>query len=124
MARYHKKVYWKEDANDKLKAFTDVLNCKKWGYTEHSLDRIKTKNIDITRLLLWIKGLRLDEKNIFEYYEDDITKNVLKAVYRINWVTGIDIVLVISDGKILVTVYDNESEDLHYTLNTGIYNKA
>jgi len=59
MLRYHKQVFFDPKDLDRLKAFTEALNSLKWAYTEHSLNNIKYRAINIEGLLLFIRDLTL-----------------------------------------------------------------
>lgn len=122
MLRYHKKVY--TDIKDivRLKAFTDYLNGLTWQYTSHTLDNIKSRAIDIEGLLKFIKSIILKDDDIFEFYLDDLTRDIIKVCYRINY--GIyDIILVLNSEKSIITIYLNSVGDNHNTLKTELYNK-
>ena len=123
MLRYHKQVYIPIIDQKKLKRYTDNLNRLKWQYSRHSLDNLKYRAIDRIGLLLSIKSKLLDWQEIFEYYTDDIG-NIEKAVYRFKYIDGLDIILVISPDKKIVTIYLNNSDDLHYTLKKELYTKG
>jgi len=121
--RYHKNVYIPIDDPLKLKRYTDKLNCLKWQYTPHSIDNLKYRAIDMAGLLLYIKSQFLDFEDIFEYYTNDIG-NIIKAVYRFKYMKGLDIIVVIAPDKEIVTIYLNNSDDLHYTLKKELYMKG
>jgi hypothetical protein len=120
MLRYNKAVYFKPEALKSLKTFTLQLNNLQWNYSRHCLDNIKFRVIDIKGLLLFIKGLKLSASDIFEYYIDDINKNIIKACYRIPYL-GNDIIIVLGDKKQIITIYLNDKNDNHITLKKGIY---
>lgn len=119
MNRYHTDVHIPEGDIDRLRAFTEALNAQAWNYTAHSLDNVKYRAIDCKALLYFIKDLRLNACTIFEYYTEGT--QIIKACYRIKYTTDIDIILVISDEKNLVTVYMNSEGDNHYTLRKNLY---
>lgn len=121
MLRYHKQVYFAPKDLDSLQAFTERLNSIKWRYTAHCLDSIKDRVIDLEGLLLFIKGLKLTLEAIFEYYADDNSRYIVKACYRISYINGIDIILVMNDDKEIITIYLNSREDEHFTLKKEIY---
>lgn len=120
MKRYNRAVFYPYNSKDILKAFTDSLNSKDFKYTKHSIDNLKHRVIDISRLLNYIKNIKLSYDDIFEYYIDDID-NILKACYRVNYTKDIDIILVLSDNKSIITIYINSKEDNHITLNKRLY---
>ena len=122
MKRYHKKVYFPFGSRTALRKFTDKLNAIQWQYTSHALDNLKYRAIDKRNLLLFIKSLILDCSDVFEFYAID--NQIVKACYRIYYNEDIDIILVLSNNKKIITIYLNEKSDLHYTLNEAQYNKS
>jgi hypothetical protein len=119
MNRYHKEVYTEPSHWQKLEAFTDDLNTLKWQYTEHCIDHIASRAIDLEGVLRYIKGLTLEAGKIFEYYLDDEGEPI-KVCYRIPF-NGLDIILVMGENKQIITIYLNSKEDLHYTLKRELY---
>ena len=61
-----------------------------------------------------------EPSQVFEYYLDDKGEPI-KLCYRINYDIDIDLILVISNIKELVTIYINDKDDLHYTLKKELY---
>ena len=120
MGRYHKLVYTEPKHWEKLKVLTEQFNNSKWQYTEHCLDHIKSRAVDLEGLLLYIKDLRLEAGQIFEYYLNDRAEPI-KICYRIPYIVGLDIILVISKDKQIITIYINSSEDKHETLRRELY---
>ena len=122
MQRYHKKVYFPENSKVKLKNFTDRLNTIDWQYTKHSIDNLKWRCYDIKDILLFIKALKLNYSDVFEYYVNN-TGDIIKAVYRTNYKGIFDLCLVVDDIKNIVTIYVNSLEDKHNTLDKNLYVK-
>ena len=122
MYRYHKDVYIPEADKITLEAFTSGLNNKKWQYSGHAIDNLKLRYIGITEVLLFVKGLTLQASDIFEYYKDN-AGHITKACYRVKYTAGIDIILILSDVKNIITIYTNTSDDLHVTLDKNLYVK-
>jgi len=121
MLRYHKKVYINSKDLDRLKAFTERLNALNWAYTGHCLDHIKSRAIDIEGLLLFIKDIKLCSEQIFEFYLDEQTRDIVKVCYRISWLKDLDIIIVIGEDKQIITIYLNSKEDEHFTLRKEQY---
>jgi len=72
------------------------------------------------QLLYWIKNeVWLDYSQIFEYYAED-TK-IFKICYRVKYNEAVDIILVLTENKKIVTIYYNSSNDKHETLKKEIY---
>lgn len=122
MLRYHKKVYFKFEDTKRLETFTGLLNVKQWAFSSHCLDNLKYRDVDVEAILLFIKNLKLKYEDIFEFYTDD-KGELLKLCYRIKFNKTIDIILVISAEKKIITIYENSANDLHYTLNESLYQK-
>jgi hypothetical protein len=122
MNRYHKEVYTKPEHWQILKQETEYYNNIKWQYTAHCLDNIKNRIIDTEGLLRFIKDLKLDINDIFEYYLYD-NGMPEKICYRIPYPAGLDIILVVGEDKNIITIYLNSPEDKHITLKTELYTK-
>jgi len=121
MNRYHVKTGFFPGHIEIIKTITDKLNTKAWCYSGHCLDNIKYRIIDIKAMLLFIKNLKLNYGQVFEYYSVD--DNILKLCYRITWKPGLDLILVISQDKNIITIYLNSENDKHDTLKKELYNK-
>jgi hypothetical protein len=122
--RYHKKVYTKPQDLEKLKTLTNTLNGMRWTHSEHCLDNVKYRIIDIEAILRFIKGIILEPEQIFEYYLDDKSREPEKICYRINYNGDIDLILVVSKAKNLITIYINSKDDGHETLKKELYCKG
>ena len=120
LKRYHKKIYFPDI--DKLELFNIQVNVKKWLYSQHCLENIRHRSIDVKKVLEFISKLELKEDNIFEYYKKNDT--IIKVCYRIEYNKNMDIILVVNNNKKIITIYYNSSEDKHYTLKENLYIKA
>jgi len=120
MKRYHKKLYFPDI--EKIKALNSQLNSYNWQYSKHALDNIKYRHIDYIKVLNFIKDLKLDYNNIFEYYIKD--NNIIKVCYRIKFDNISDLILVLSQNKKIITIYFNNANDKHYTLKKELYQLA
>ena len=120
MKRFHKKVYFPNNAEQKLQELTAYLNKQKsWFYSQHCLDNLKYRVNNAKEILLYIKDLQLNYKDIFEYYEDNT--GIKKAVYKIDYKKIFDLCLVVSEYKKIVTIYVNSKGDNHATLKKELY---
>ena len=117
MNRYHIKLGFNHISQ--LRDLTEQLNLKNWLYSEHCLDNLKYRFIDLKGILLFIKGIELKTEHIFEYYEDN--GNIIKLCYRINYNQLQDIILVLTPDKKIITLYINSTYDLHDTLKKNLY---
>jgi hypothetical protein len=125
MSRYNIGVYTNPGHFKGLQTFTEGLNWKNWQYTRHSIDNIKYRAIDLEGLLMFIRGLKLETKFIFEYYINDLTNEPEKVCYRIPYITaGNDLILVMDKNKCIVTIWLNSSYDKHKTLKRSLYQRA
>jgi len=117
--RYHKKIYFPHI--NELKTFNNSVNDKTWHFSNHALDRVyqKLSYIEIEKLLNEIKNYKLNEKNIFEYYEEN--NKILKVCYRVSFGKYKDMILVINRDKKLITIYLNNTDDKHITLDKTLY---
>jgi hypothetical protein len=120
MLRYHKNVYFNEKDIDKLANITQGLNSKTWKFSPHSLDGLKYRMIDLENVLRYIKDIILCYESIFEYYANE-NGAIEKICYRINYKNGVDIILVLTPDKTVVTIYINTSNDNHETLKKYLY---
>ena len=117
MNRYHIKLGFNHI--EQLKDLTEQLNLKNWLYSEHCLDNLKYRFLDLKGILLFIKGIELRAENIFEYYEDN--GKIIKLCYRISYDNLQDIILVVTPEKKIVTIYINSVGDNHITLKKELY---
>lgn len=124
MRRYHKEVYTKIEHWQKLREVTEKLNLLNWKFTGHCLDNVKFRGLNLAGLLEYIKGIKLEAGAIFEYYLDEETSELIKICYRLPYITGQDLTLVIGNNKQIITLWVNDRADLHYTLNKGLYSQA
>ena len=117
MNRYHIKLGFNHI--EQLRDLTEQLNLKNWLYSEHCLDNLKYRFLDLKGILLFIKGIELRAENIFEYYEDN--GKIIKLCYRISYDNLQDIILVVTPEKKIVTIYINSVGDNHITLKKELY---
>jgi hypothetical protein len=112
--RYHREVYFPPDIRDGLFKFTKTLNYKEWKYTEHGLDRLsdEPRSKQIKRLL---NSLWLDPEFIFEIYLGK--SGIRKACFRLPFDEKEDLIIVVTNNKELVTLYFNDVDDIHSTLD-------
>ena len=122
--RYHKNVFFPVYAQDKLTGLCYKLNFLQWQYTPHCIDNLKTRVIDLEQLLYFIKtDLKLNSDDVFEFYTD-AKGNIEKLCLRVLYNKNIDIILVISNTKNIITIYINSSCDNHNSLRKNLYCKA
>ena len=117
MTRYHKDIFFPD--NDKLPVIVSNLNQRKWALSKHSFDRIIEKSKDIENVGNFLKNVYLEASQVFEYYKEN--DFIFKLVFRLNFDNEKDIILVLNSEKEIVTVYYNNKEDNHRTLDNKIY---
>ena len=122
MNRYHIKIYIPDNDKIRLKVLIRLLNFMAWQYTVHCTDNLTYRSININDVLLFVKSLKLQAENIFEYYTDEKNR-IIKLCFRVSYSENIDLILVISDKKEIITVYFNDKNDDHITLNKNLYVK-
>ena len=121
MERYHVKTGFKKEHVLKLSEFTDRLNEINFKYTSHSIDNLNYRVVDVEGLLRFIKAIELKPEQAFEIYTEGI--DIIKACYRFNYGKA-DIILVLNEDKLIVTIYLNSALDNHETLNKNIYSQV
>lgn len=117
--RYHKKIYFPIEYMEQIRVLTQTINNLQWRYTSHCLDNIKFRTHNMAEILEFIKATKLTPDLVFEFYTD--LNFITKLCYRIPYNNAIDLILVIGEGKKLITVYYNTKDDEHYTLNKTLY---
>lgn len=116
MLRYHKKVYFPDIKE--LSALNEHLNSLNWKYSVHALDNLKHRVINTFALLSYIKELKLNKDDIFEYYKEG--NNIIKVCYRIDY-KDFDFILVLGNNKEIITIYINSKDDEHESLHKNLY---
>ena len=119
MNRYHIKLGFDQSHIKGLQDITEQLNNRDFSYSDHCLDNLKYRFIDLKGILLFIKGIELRAEHIFEYYEEN--GKIIKLCYRITYNNLQDIILVVTSEKKIVTIYINSVGDNHITLKKELY---
>jgi len=122
MNRYHIKLGFEAEHISQLKELTEQLNNRDFSYSDHCLDNLKYRFIDLKSILFFIKGIELRAEHIFEYYEEN--GKIIKLCYRINYNSLQDIIIVLTPEKKIVTIYLNSNNDSHLTLKKELYNST
>jgi hypothetical protein len=84
---------------------------------------LKYRAIDLESLLLFVKDVKLNDNQLFEYYADEKSREIIKACYRISWLNDIDIILCLEKDKKIISIWLNSKEDKHETLRDFLYVK-
>lgn len=119
MRRYHRDLGFPEEYDQRLRELNDKFNrTRKYGRTRHSVERIKQRFnfLEIVEFL----------SNEIVFHYDDIFEcciyngAVQKVCYRVEF-KELALIIVLSKDKNLVTVYANNLNDNHKTLNKSLY---
>lgn len=124
MQRYHKKVYFPESDTDNLNTIVDRFNSiEGFGFTDHCLENLKYRAVDSLAVLTFIRDeVYFSVDQVFEYYTLDGVIN--KVCFRLPYNNGIDLILILSKEKAIITIYINSADDKHETLNESLYQRA
>ena len=119
MERYHGALGGLD--GDKLASFTSAINKKRWTYSPHFFEQVRARFTDSDQRALGalVQGLMLQAGQCFEYYVE--AGQIVKACYRAPFNSKDDIILVVTAGKKVLTVYRNAIGDSHKTLDGGAY---
>jgi hypothetical protein len=118
MLRFHKNVFFPDNASSKLKDLCLALNSKDWSFSSHAIDSIKDEPINLHELLTEIKALKIYANGIFEFYLDN--SSIVKICYRFNWKSK-SIIICLNSSKTLISVWVNSIDDNHATLRKNLY---
>jgi len=130
--RFNKQVYWPRWASRLVSEFVDNFNESELVLSPHAEEKLYTnpkvksqlnKKKDLILRYLY-EGLKLDARNVFEFYLGR-DMSVKKICHRCElFDTGYDIILVVARNGIVVTLYINKSNYVHRNLNSGNYFKG
>lgn len=128
--RYHRNVFLPEQHDDRLRDFIFQIMHKKIVFSAHALQRyrklkrsIKTKIKSILHNSIPMGNI--NEQNVFETYVNSKTGEITKAGIRFPVEdSGLTIVLIISVTGKIVTIYVNNIDDNHSSLNEEVYEKG
>lgn len=107
-----RKCFDKKEWNPlKLERFTEELNNLSWKVSLHATEKCMERvNGNLSRFL---KSVVLSPSQVFEYYTKGRTSEIRKACYRLSLSSKKDIILVVAEEKLLVTIYFNDKMDTH-----------
>jgi hypothetical protein len=127
--RYHIDVNFPKEHKKMLENFVKKINSQNFTFTKHCIDRLFQQVLSeqkVKEALFFIKNLTFKYANIFEYYTEVghmSNEKMRKACFRVSYKENTDIILVIGINKELITVYVNDKNDEHITLNKNLYVK-
>ncbi len=121
MKRYHTQVFTPEWAQKSLYDFCKELNyAGEWKFSDHSQDKLYDEFQPVQeRIKNYLDSVWFDRFNIFEFYVKG--REIEKAGFRIRFTKDKDLILIVARGKLLVTLYLNNSGDQHRSLNGNRY---
>jgi hypothetical protein len=120
MKKYHKDIGFLPCHVTQAKALIYIIKGWKMGCSRHALNEL-TKERNAEEIGAFLLNYTLDFNDVFEMAI--CGELVQKIGFRVN-LGEKDVVFVVSREKILITVWTNNKNDSHYTLNTSNYCKA
>ncbi len=119
--RFHMNYGFTENDLKLLDEFTNRLSLMKWTYSGHCLGRLfKRASLGFIETPNFKTYLKLESDKIFEFYKKD--DKIMKACYRIpHNDRKRDLILVVTDEKMLVTMYFNKRGEVPKIVNTSVY---
>lgn len=124
MKRYHIDINFPSEHTEKLKSFVKKINSQSFKYSKHCIDRLYQNLLSsekVSKSLSFLKNLSFEYEHIFEYYIEG--GEIVKACFRLSYSSYNDIIIVLSQDKVIITVYLNDVKDEHITLNRELYVK-
>lgn len=119
MKRYH--VALEGFEANQVEQATARLNGKRFIYSSHFFHQVMARFNDKEQRILgdYLRAYELKKGECFEYYEDN--RGIIKICYRLPFTQECDIVLVLAMNKSVITIYRNNVNDHHQTLNKNQY---
>lgn len=119
MLKYHKEVYFPIKYHSKLINFNNELKEYTFKFSNHTKQRVIEKINNFEYFNIFISNLKLNSTNIIEYTVNN--NEIEKVLYRFKYNENEEIILSISQNKTIITIYLNNINDKHFTLNKKIY---
>lgn len=127
--RYHKNVFYPENSLEIIRVFILELMNKRLSFSDHALHKYKRMN---RRIKSHIKNIlrstiplgNINEDNIFEIYINNSNKITKGGIRFPIPDTNITIILIVSTSGKIVTVYVNNTNDSHESLDSSKYEKG
>ena len=118
---YHKNIKFEHEKL--LKLFLNIQNARLNNgglfFSLHAKDRIKERVENLEYCLSFFHSLKLNYKDIIEY--TFINGDIEKALFRVAYNNEKDVALVINKHGKICTLYFNNKNDTHETLNKKVY---
>jgi hypothetical protein len=120
MYKYHKQIGYNPQDIKALISLCENLNTRQFKITSHAINQIKDKGLPIESIGLFLKDYKINYNDIFEYKKDDFIKQIgIRKNLNSQW----DIILILSSDKSIITLWFNNANDKHYTLNVNEYSR-
>jgi hypothetical protein len=117
MLKYHKDIGFSNERISEAKELIQALNNMKIGFSIHALQELN-KEAEAVYIGQALRDYRLNFNDVFEIAIDN---NIIKKLgFRVKFSHN-DIVFIISRSKIIITLWTNKKDDLHFTLNKSNY---
>lgn len=121
--RYHRDVYFPENIEQQLNVLLHFMEKENWYFTYHSVSKLLAMN---TKLAMEVS------RTIFKYsintediFEVCIRKGyIAKFSLRIKLNETVDLIIVCSNEKSVVSLWINNKDDTHETLDVSLYEKG
>lgn len=129
LSRFHRDIFFPDWHGEALEQFLESLT--KGGaitFSLHSLEKCVDYSheygIRLVKCIAQIvKKDSLSLENIFEFYS--VEKRVKKACFRFSFEDfPVDLIVVISEDGVVITVYDTNREDSHLSMDKRLYERS
>lgn len=127
--RFHKDIFFPEWYSESINEFLgEISSSGPMTFSLHSVEKVVdlVENYGKKALEEFSKVIRnniLEEEKVFEFYSK--SRKITKACFRFSLGNfPIDIIIVISSGGVIITVYLTDRDDNHKTLNKKPYKKG
>jgi len=128
--RYHKEIFFPSWYEESLKEFIkEIVSTGPLTFSMHCVEKVSEYTTQFGKVFFQnlLKSIRrgvLDPEKVFEFYATKGGK-ITKVCFRYSFdKLPVDVVLVISSGGVLITMYVINADDNHETLNKKLYKKG
>jgi hypothetical protein len=127
LKRYHRNIFFPEIAEESLDFYINsLMDSGPITFSYHSVDKI-ISSVSEYGIVLWkcfsriISNKFLSKEKIFEFYCDKFNETK-KACFRFPLESfPVDLILVISNNGVVITVYLSNRDDNHDSINRNLY---
>lgn len=121
--RYHRNIYFPPTFDDDVGALLKTIEKKHWLLGIHAAKKL-IESLDketARKVLSLIYHLKTNKDDIFEIYYNDV--RIEKFCLRVSLDEQLDLILVVTKDKTIVTIYVNFKDHLHDDLDESLYKK-